>query len=71
MAPTKLKIMLVMREISQEDLARRTGIPKNTISRIVNGDIPKLVYAQKIAHALGTTVDELWPLSQEDEPEPF
>lgn len=62
---TILKLELVKREMLQEDLMRITGIPRNTISRIVNGQIPTLRNAQKIADALGMTVDDLWPLKKE------
>ncbi|MFB5191994.1 helix-turn-helix transcriptional regulator [Alicyclobacillus fastidiosus] len=64
--PTKLKLALVHAGILQEDLMRMTGIPRNTISRIANGTVPTLRHAQKIARALGTTVDELWPLEESE-----
>ncbi|WP_328702729.1 helix-turn-helix transcriptional regulator [Alicyclobacillus suci] len=64
--PTKLKLWLVMNGIKQEWLSAQTGLPSNTVSRIVNGQTPTLRNAQKIARALGTTVDELWPLEEEE-----
>jgi transcriptional regulator with XRE-family HTH domain len=62
--PTRLKMELVMRGLKQEWLAQQTGLPSNTISKIVNGSTPTLRNAQKIAKALGMTVDDLWPLKE-------
>jgi transcriptional regulator with XRE-family HTH domain len=49
----------------QSWLAREVGIDQADLSRIANrGLIPSDEVQQKIAEALGRTVDELWP-SQE------
>lgn len=64
--PTKLKMHLVLHGIKQEWLASQTRLPSNTISRIVNGQLPTLRNAQRIAKVLETTVDALWPLEEED-----
>jgi transcriptional regulator with XRE-family HTH domain len=66
MGATRLKLMLVQMGIKQEWLAQKTGLKPNTISRIVNGQMPTLRNAQKIARALGTTVDALWPLEDDE-----
>ncbi|SFV07794.1 helix-turn-helix transcriptional regulator [Alicyclobacillus macrosporangiidus] len=62
--PTRLKLVLVMRGLKQEWLAEQTGLPSTTVSRIVNGATPTLRNAQKIARALGVSVDDLWPLEE-------
>ncbi|MCL6599215.1 MAG: helix-turn-helix transcriptional regulator [Alicyclobacillus macrosporangiidus] len=48
-----------MRGLKQEWLAEQTGLPSTTVSRIVNGARPTLRNAQKIARALGVSVDDL------------
>lgn len=48
--------------ISQAELARRVEVERSTISLLVSGNrLPSLPLAQRIAVALGTTVDALWP----------
>lgn len=64
--PTRLKKLLDSRGTKQSWLAEKSGINANTLSMVVNGKaLPNLRTAQKIARALGTTVDELWPLEDE------
>jgi plasmid maintenance system antidote protein VapI len=64
--PTALKLFLVHAGVTQEWLAQQTGLQPNTISRIVNGQMPTLRNARKIAKALGTSVDVLWPPDDEE-----
>lgn len=59
---TRLKVMLAQMGVKQTWLAERAGVSPTTLSMIVNGKtLPTLRTAQKIARALGTTVDALWP----------
>ena len=48
--------------LTQRDLSRLTGIPQNDISKIINDrkDI-YLTTAQRIARAVGSRVDNIWP----------
>ena len=49
------------RGISQEDLARRCGVSRQTINAIENNKYdPTLALAFHLAKTLGTTVDELF-----------
>ena len=53
------------RGISQEDLARRCGVSRQTINAIENNKYdPTLSLAFSLAGALGTTVDGLFTPSQ-------
>lgn len=62
MKHTPLKRLLFERGIKQEWLAQQTGLPANTISRIVNGrSEPTLRTARAIARVLGVSIEELWP----------
>ncbi|MHB1651701.1 MAG: helix-turn-helix domain-containing protein [Desulfitobacteriaceae bacterium] len=48
--------------LTQKELSRLTGIPQSDISKIINDR--KAIYlttAQKIAKALGSRVDHIWP----------
>jgi len=50
------------RGLTQERLADLCGLPRPHISAIERGEYrPRIDTAQKIAQALGTTVDELFP----------
>lgn len=47
--------------LSQEELARRCGVSRQTINAIENNKYdPTLALAFKLAQELGTTVDELF-----------
>lgn len=58
----RIQEVMWLKRITQEELSRRTGIPRSDISRIINNrkDI-YLSKAKRIARALGYTVDYLWP----------
>ena len=42
-------------------LSEASGLPVSTLSDVERGMEPKVKTAQRIAWALGRTVDELWP----------
>lgn len=49
--------------ISQRELARQVGVTNGEISGIERGNhLPNVLLALRIARALGTTVEKLWPL---------
>jgi DNA-binding XRE family transcriptional regulator len=43
-------------------LANQVGCAKNTITNIINGRMPHLDLADRIAEALGKTVYDIWTL---------
>jgi len=58
----RIREVMLLKRISQEELSKRTGIQQSEISRIINDQ--KDIYlktAKKIAKALGKSVDYLWP----------
>jgi transcriptional regulator with XRE-family HTH domain len=58
----RIREVMLLKRISQEELSKRTGLHQSEISRIMNEQ--KDIYlktAKKIARALGKTVDYLWP----------
>lgn len=58
---------LQVRGLRQADLVRATGISEVTISRYVNGKrVPTMSNAQKIAEALGVSVDYLFKTEPQD-----
>jgi len=58
---TKLKEFRARYGLTQEDLARRAGVRRETILFIENGkSIPSLQLAHAVARALNTTIDELF-----------
>ena len=61
----KNKLRMLRKELGlrQEDLARETGVTRQTINAIENGKYnPSLVLAIKLARLLKTPVEELFQL---------
>lgn len=53
--------------ISQEEMARRTGVSRQTIVAVEQGKYaPSLTLAMKMARELGKSVDELFTLEDDD-----
>jgi transcriptional regulator with XRE-family HTH domain len=62
---TKLK---KLKKMSQVELAEKTGISRDAISKYERGDVsPSLEYAKRIAEALGVSLDYLVSDSEQDE----
>jgi putative transcriptional regulator len=58
---TRIKELRARHEMTQDDLARKIGVRRETILFIENGKyIPSLKLAHDIAKTLETTVDELF-----------
>ena len=58
----RLEEIMHRKKITQRELSQLTGIPQSDISKIINDR--KAIYlttAQKIAKALGSKVDYIWP----------
>lgn len=47
--------------ITLKQLSRKSNVPVSSINAIENGREPMVKTAQRIARALGRTVEELWP----------
>lgn len=55
---------------TQEDLARRTGITRQTVGLIEKGDYsPSVLLALKMAHVFGVPVEEVFQLETHEYPE--
>jgi putative transcriptional regulator len=66
----RIKEMRARFEWTQEDLARRTGITRQTVGLIEKGDYsPSILLALKIAHVFGVSVEELFRLEDHEFPE--
>ena len=65
----KLKAARAELDYSQEDLARKVGVSRQTINMIERGDYnPTLKLCLSICHVLGKTLDEIfWQEAEEDE----
>jgi len=58
---TKLKMMIVEKDLKQGDLVRLIGVSDYTIRVLATGKAkPTIEVAIKIARALETTAEELW-----------
>ena len=57
----KLKSARAALDLSQEDLAKRVGVSRQTINAIEKGDYnPTIKLCRDICRALGKTLDELF-----------
>jgi transcriptional regulator with XRE-family HTH domain len=57
---SQLAVCRYIRGLSQDDLARVSGISRETISRLERGGSPNLHTARVLANALGRPVDALF-----------
>lgn len=58
---TRIKELRARYDLTQEDLARKVGVRRETILFIEKGDYnPSLNLAHEIAKALKTTIDDLF-----------
>ncbi|SPF51425.1 Helix-turn-helix family protein [Candidatus Desulfosporosinus infrequens] len=59
----RLKDVMFSKKVNQERLKELTGIDQSELSKIINDKRlgMQLKTAQKIAHALDSTVEEIWP----------
>jgi putative transcriptional regulator len=64
---TRIKELRARYDITQDDLAKKIGVRRETILFIENGKyIPSLKLAHDIAKALKTTVDELFTFEKDE-----
>jgi putative transcriptional regulator len=65
---TKIKELRARYDLTQEDLARKIGVRRETILLIEKGNYnPSLKLAHDIARALKTEIDELFIFDEEDQ----
>lgn len=63
----KVKINRQINELTQEDLARKVGVSRQTIYFIEHGKyIPSTVLSLKLSIVLGISVESLFQLESED-----
>ena len=64
----KMKAARAALGLTQQDLAEAVGVTRQTIVAIERGDYnPSITLALRIAKVFGTTVDEVFYLTEEDE----
>ena len=63
----KLKVHRAMHDLTQDDLAIKVGVSRQTINAIEKGKYnPSLLVALKIADAMNTTIEEIFELEEKD-----
>ncbi|HMW37801.1 MAG: helix-turn-helix transcriptional regulator [Saprospiraceae bacterium] len=63
----KIRIERAILDITQEELAQRTGVSRQTIHAIENNKyIPSAVLALKIAKVFGKSMEEIFELDADD-----
>jgi len=64
----QIRVYRAKTKMSQEDLAKKVGVRRETIGNLENGRYnPSLVLAMHIAEVFGVTVDELFQLVKESD----
>jgi len=59
---TRIREVMWLKRITQDDLYKLTGIKQSYLSEIISGERNvQITTAQKIAKALGESMDYLWP----------
>jgi len=66
---TRIKELRARYDLTQDDLARKVGVRRETILYLEKGKYnPSLMLAHQIAQALKTTIDALFIFEDEEEP---
>ncbi len=64
---TRIKEYRARTDLTQADLAERVGVRRETLLYLEKGTYnPSLLLAARVAHALGTTIDELFVFDERD-----
>ena len=61
MVENKVRVRRQLLGMTLEQVSKESGVPISTLSEIERGREPAITTAQRIAKALLTTTDELWP----------
>jgi putative transcriptional regulator len=65
----KIKVYRAMHDLTQEDLARKIGVTRQTILAIEKGRyVPSLDLAFRIARHFGVNIEEIFLYSEETSP---
>jgi putative transcriptional regulator len=63
----KIKIQRAIHNLTQDDLAKRIGVSRQTINTMESAKyVPSTLLALKMAKEFGVTVEELFQLDEED-----
>jgi putative transcriptional regulator len=63
----KLKVQRAMHDLTQDDLAKKIGVSRQTINTIESGKyIPSTALALKMAKEFNISVEELFQLEEND-----
>jgi len=64
---TRIRELRAKAGITQEELAQQVGVRRETIVFLEKGKYnPSLKLAYKVAHALGSTIEEVFTFEEED-----
>ncbi len=67
MLKNRIKVFRAMHDLTQEDLARRVGVSRQTINSIEKGKyVPSVLIALKIAKVFNVNLEEIFYIEGED-----
>ena len=61
MRPEEIKARLILRGITQAEIARRLKVSRGAISQVISGQERNQRIRKAIARALGLKVSDIWP----------
>lgn len=61
MRPEEIKARLILRGITQAEIARRLKVSRGAISQVISGRERNQRIRKAIARALGLKVSDIWP----------
>ncbi len=68
MLKNKIKVFRAIHNLTQEDLAKKVGVSRQTINSIERGKFfPSVILALKIARVFGLKVEDIFYLIDEEE----
>ena len=67
MLKNKIKVFRAMHDLTQEDLARKVGVSRQTINSIEKGKyVPSVLIALKIAKVFNVNLEEIFYIEGEE-----
>lgn len=61
MEPTEIKILLLRKQITQAEIARRLDIKPSTVCNVIKGTATSARVKRAIAKVLELKIEDLWP----------
>lgn len=61
MTPQEIRIALILKGVTQRDIARRLKVTDGAVSQVIYGDAISARIQDAIAEIIGQQVEQIWP----------